>query len=69
MTDFPMFRARTGTGTRALATVRRVAAFVAGRFAARAARRALRLPLTHLSDAQLRDIGLRRCGDQLRDRV
>ncbi|MBP0587670.1 DUF1127 domain-containing protein [Mycobacterium tuberculosis] len=31
--------------------------------ARRQARRALRLSLAHLSDAQLRDIGLMRCGD------
>jgi uncharacterized protein YjiS (DUF1127 family) len=65
MTDFPIFVPRRESATKrrrdALSLVRVILAAVARLVEHRRTRRARRLPLKHMSDAQLRDIGLRRC--------
>jgi uncharacterized protein YjiS (DUF1127 family) len=73
MTDFPIFTPRRESATKrrrdALSLVRGILAAVVRIVEQRRARKAMRLPLKHMSDAQLHDIGLRRCDDRLRDRV
>lgn len=69
MTDFTLLSPRPGAAAKprraGLGFVRAgfaaLMAAVADRLNRHRARRALRLPLAHMSDAQLRDIGLRRC--------
>lgn len=75
MTDFMLFLPRRDAAAkprRAVALVLRdgvglALAAMRARLDRRRARQAMRLPLQHLSDAQLRDIGLRRCGESVRE--